>query len=127
MSRLSADVDDIPLGYDLGDGVFDLFAPYKAGYALTLGSSYSVSGTGFLLDQGGEPLSLLTGVASEVGKEGAKVIPVFTNRKGRFAAQGLAPGRWVIEMNSTPMSRYVINVPAGADGLFDAGKLTPQN
>ena len=127
LSRLSADVDDIPLGYDLGDGVFDLFAPYKAGYALTLGSSYSVSGTGFLLDQGGEPLSLLTGVASEVGKQGAKVIPVFTNRKGRFAAQGLAPGRWVIEMNSTPMSRYVINVPAGADGLFDAGKLTPQN
>jgi outer membrane usher protein len=51
---------------------------------------------------------------------------VFTNKAGRFSAEGLSPGKWVIEMATEGnATRYEIEVPKGTDGLFHAGILRP--
>jgi outer membrane usher protein len=59
------------------------------------GDHYSVNGS--LVDAEGEPVALLTGEAYEGQPKGRKVT-VFTNRVGRFGAQGLRPGCWVLDM-----------------------------
>ena len=124
-SSFPVEVADLPLGYSLGHGAFDMTAPYHAGYALEVGSSHSVSAYGTLLGFDGQPIRLLTGTASPEGGA-AHQIAVFTNAAGRFGADGLAPGRWIIEMGGDGApTRFVIDIPAGTNGLFKAGTLKP--
>jgi outer membrane usher protein len=124
-SSLQVDVDDLPTGYSLGQGGFDLFAPYRGGYALTVGSSYSVSAFGTLLKANGEPVALLTGVATLEGNA-AKQVHVFTNASGKFGAEGLGPGRWMLEMATDgEPTRFLLDIPKGADGLVQLGTLKP--
>jgi outer membrane usher protein len=125
-TRLPFDAPGAPTGYDLGSATFDLKAPYKAGYALQAGSAYTVTAMGTLIDDKGEPLPLLAGTAREANKENGRKVELFTNRVGRFGAQGLAPGRWIIEMPTEPEPlRYVIDIPEGVIGLHKAGELKP--
>jgi outer membrane usher protein len=113
------------LGYSLGSGSFDTYAPYKAGYVFKVGSENSVTVYGTLLKANGEPVSLLTGTAVREGAAAAPVA-VFTNGEGRFGAEGLAPGRWVVAMQSeSGVLTYRIDVPAGANGLVKVGTLQP--
>ncbi len=115
---------DLPPGYDLGDGVFDLQPKLKSGYALKVGSDYTVTALGKLEDGQGAPLALVTGVAAEKGGS-AKKVEIFTNREGRFSAQGLAPGEWDIEMATEPAAHYVLHVPERTVGLYRAEALRP--
>ena len=101
-SRLTYDAPGAPAGYDLGSAAFDMKAPYKAGYKLMAGSAYTVTATGTLLDAEGQPLPLLAGDAREANKENGRKVELFTNRAGSFGAQGLAPGKWIIEMPTEP-------------------------
>ncbi len=123
-STIPIDVADLPIGYSLGAGAFDTFAPYKAGYALEVGSAYSVSVFGTLLAADGQPVALTTGVARSVDKPG-KQTSLFTNAAGKFGAEGLAPGRWILEMaGERGPIRFAIEVPKGTEGLFQVGTLT---
>ncbi len=125
-TRLAYDAPGMPVGYDLGRATYDLMAPYKAGYRLEVGSAYTVTATGTLLSEFGEPIPLLAGTAREAGKPDGPKVELFTNRTGRFGAQGLAPGRWIVEMPvSDEPVRFAIDVPEGATGLHNAGTLRP--
>ena len=124
-SSAAIDVDKLPLGYSLGSGAFETFAPYKAGYVFEVGSAHSVTVYGRLEVGGGQPLALQSGTAHP-SKGGGKTVPVFTNSDGKFGAEGLSPGRWILEMASDDgQLRYVIEVPDGAMGLVKVGTLTP--
>jgi outer membrane usher protein len=123
--RTDIEVPDAPIGYSLGSGGFDTFAPYRAGYDMQVGSSYSVSAFGKLVGADGQPIALLTGTARPIDDPN-RHIAVFTNAGGRFAAEGLAPGRWLIEMATEGQpTRFVLDVPQGTSGLFKAGTLAP--
>jgi len=125
-SRLTYDAPGAPAGYDLGSAAFDMKAPYKAGYNLKAGSAYTITATGTLLDAEGQPLPLLAGEAREANKENGRKVELFTNRTGSFGAQGLAPGKWIIEMPTEPEpTRYVFEIPDGVTGLHSAGTLKP--
>jgi outer membrane usher protein len=124
-ARVAYDVSNLPVGYDLGAGAFDLFPAYKSGYRLTVGSDYTVTAYGTLVDENGEPVALLTGTAEEEGRENSPKVSVFTNRVGRFGAQGLRPGRWVLEMATEPKTRFIIDVPKDAVGLVKLDTLRP--
>lgn len=124
LNRIEFDVADLPVGYDLGDGLFDLQPRYRSGYALKVGSAYTVTAIGTLLDDKNEPLALLTGTAIEAANPDKRV-DLFTNRTGRFAAQGLAPGQWMLEMASAPPQRFELVIPDDSVGLVRAGTLHP--
>lgn len=124
-STTPVDVPDAPVGYSLGAGGFDTFAPYRAGYRMEVGSAYSVSAYGTLLKSNGEPISLLTGVAYPAGNP-EKQVAIFTNGAGKFGAEGLAPGKWFIEMATEGApTKFAIDIPKGTDGLYKAGTLKP--
>ncbi|MCB1518988.1 MAG: fimbrial biogenesis outer membrane usher protein [Hyphomicrobiaceae bacterium] len=124
-STIPVDVADLPIGYSLGSGAFDTYAPYKAGYKLEVGSAYSVSTYGKLLKADGQPVALLTGIARPADNPSKEVV-IFTNASGKFGAEGLAPGRWTITMATEDAPTvYELDVPEGTDGLFKAGDLKP--
>jgi outer membrane usher protein len=70
-------------------------------------------------------VSLISGSARSV-EHSDKTVTIFTNGAGRFGADGLAPGRWIIEMatDGAP-TRFALNIPPNVKGLFKAGTLHP--
>jgi outer membrane usher protein len=125
-SRIAYDVDHLPVGYDLGAGGFDVLPAYRSGYRLTVGSDYTVTAFGTLVDAQGEPIALLTGTAREEGRQDGPEVTVFTNRTGRFGAQGLRPGRWTLDMATETSTRFILDVQPGSIGLVKLGTLRPE-
>ena len=119
------DVPDAPLGYDLGQGAFRVFPPYRAGYRVAVGSDYFVTAVGRLLDSEGQPIPLLAGTAIEAGGQ-LRRVELFTNRDGRFGASGLRPGTWRIELPTRPVSVYTIVIPEGSDGVVTLADQRPE-
>jgi outer membrane usher protein len=122
---ITVDASNAPSGYDLGSGSFRLFPPYRSGYKLVVGSDYSVTAIGRLVDADGAPLVLISGKATEAAAPNHEPIVLFTNRDGRFGASGLRPGQWRIEMGTTPPTVYRLDVPATAEGFVKTGDLKP--
>ena len=69
---------------------------------------------------------LQAGYAVEVGGEHRRV-ELFTNRQGRFAAAGLRPGQWRIEIAGTPPLIYDLFIPETAKGVLRVGELMPKD
>lgn len=122
---ITVDAPTAPIGVDLGQGSFRVFPPYRSGYLLEVGSDYSITAVGRMLNRDGEPVSLVTGTARELAHPEREPVTVFTNRDGRFGLVGLAPGRWRIEMLDEARSIFVIDVPQSPDGVLRLGELTP--
>ncbi|HEX7791701.1 MAG TPA: fimbria/pilus outer membrane usher protein, partial [Afipia sp.] len=118
------DAPKAPTGYDLGAGNTRVYPPYKSGYLVIAGSDYSMTAVGRLLDEDGQPISLLAGLAYEVGKPDTPPITIFTNRAGRFGLSGLRPGQWRIEMPTEPKSQVLITVPDKSEAIVRLGDVT---
>jgi outer membrane usher protein len=119
---IAYDVADLPLGYDLGAGNFIVKPGYKSGYNLVAGSDFSVTVIGKLLDADGEVVSLSAGQAVLADDPDAVTVTVFTNRTGRFVAQGLKPGVWNVSIAGAV---YEISIPKEANGLVKIGEMRP--
>lgn len=122
---LTYDVPKAPAGYNLGTGTVTLVPPYRSGYFVEVGSDYSVTYTGILRRRDGAPVSLLAGKAIELARPQRAPVGLFTNRAGRFVAEGLRPGKWRIEFPNQD-EQFVIEVPADAKGLVDGGEIRPE-
>jgi len=122
---IAIDAPTAPAGVDLGQGSFRVFPPYRSGYDLVVGSSYTVTVLGRLLNRDGEPVALVTGSAVELARPDNEPVPVFTNRDGRFGAPGLAPGKWRITMLDPQQSSFTIAIPDKVEGIIRLGDLTP--
>lgn len=120
---LTYDVPNAPPGMDLGTGALRTLAPYRSGYVVVVGSDYNAMIVGTLKTRSG-PLSLLSGYIEELTGEHRRV-DLFTNREGRFAAAGLKPGKWRIEMAGSPPVIYDILIPKDAKGVVRVGDLMP--
>ena len=110
-------------GFDIGTGALRVLAPYRAGYVVTVGSDYTMTAIGRLLDRNGEPVTFLAGEAVEL--DGGQRVEVFTNRQGVFGMSGLRPGRWRIELLGQPPRVYDLTVPNADDGMARVGDLRP--
>ena len=124
-NNIPVDVADLPVGYSLGAGSFDVHPHYRSGYALQVGSVNAVSLYGTLVDRAGQPIELATGSISAVGAS-TRSQAIFTNRSGKFAAEGLSAGAWIIAIEHNEGSmRFAVEVPKGAKGLQRVGTLQP--
>lgn len=122
---ITLDAPTAPSGVDLGQGSFRVFPPYRSGYLHMVGSDYSVTALGTMLNTDGEPVSLVTGTATELAHPEREPVTLFTNKEGRFGAVGLAPGKWRIQMLDTQNSSYVIDVPQNTEGVLRLGEIRP--
>ncbi len=120
---VAIDAPQAKSGVDLGQGSFRLFPRYRSGYVLTVGSDYSVTALGRLLNQDGEGVSLVTGMATELAHPDRPGVAVFTNREGKFGMTGLAPGKWRVEMNDDLKSVFEIDIPSNAEGAVRLGDI----
>jgi outer membrane usher protein len=122
---VTVDAANARSGTDIGQGSFRLFPSYRSGYKLEVGSEYSVTAMGTMVDIDGEPVSLVTGTATELAHPERQPVTMFTNRVGRFGATGLAPGKWRIEMLDAKKSVFEIEIPEDADGIVRFNEITP--
>jgi len=123
---ITIEVPDAPTGYDIGRGAYRVRPPYRAGYLFTVGSDYTKTAFGTLLDNG-KPLGLVSGVAREIVAVGEpRKIELFTNRVGRFGVSGLAPGRWEIVTATEPPLTFVIDIPDDDENLIRLGEIEPR-
>jgi outer membrane usher protein len=120
---LTYDVPNAPTGYDIGSGALRVKSPYRAGYFVEVGSDYSMTVLGRVLDADGKPISLLAGHLIEQGQPKGKSVEFFTTRDGRFAASGLRPGRWTLDLPTDPESIVEIVIPKGDATLVRVGDL----
>lgn len=123
--NMTYDVNDLPLGYDLGTGLTNLSPRYKSGLAVQVGSAYNVIAVAQLLDTYDRPLKLLMGKATEVGVQNPRSTDAFTDGKGMFSASGMSPGRWKVEMFAKTPVTYILNIPRGKTGIVELGKVKP--
>jgi outer membrane usher protein len=124
-STLPIDVADLPIGYSLGAGTFDLHPSYQSGQLLEVGSDHSVTIYGRLETEGGEPVGLVMGEAYRSDDPGRHV-QFFTNASGKFAAEGLSPGRWILQAETEHEPTFFeFEIPAGTEGLHQTGTLSP--
>jgi len=119
------DVRNLPPGYDLGDGNFDLYPWRHSGSAFKVGSPYHMSALGDLLDEDGKPLALRTGHAVSLTDAHAPHVDVITNRTGHFAALGLAPGRYRITMSGDTPLVYEMTITQKPEMFERVGALHP--
>lgn len=117
-------IDDLPIGYVLGDGAFYVAPPPSAGYVLQVGSSAIVTLIGALLDKStGMPIDLVSGEARRSSNDTADPIVFFSNKSGKFAISGLESGDYDIILNTSPERRFTLTVPPDAATLFRAGNI----
>ncbi|MFN4041542.1 MAG: hypothetical protein ACK4I0_07770, partial [Brevundimonas sp.] len=119
--RYEIEVDPLPQGYDLGSGLINAFPGFGDGYRVMVGSEASLTARGVLISDDG-PVALIGGViqaaddpTDAVGK------PFFTNRGGRFIADGLAPGRYRLMVGGESLGEFVI--PRNVEGIVDVGEI----
>lgn len=104
-------------GLDLG-AEYRLVKPsYREGLLILTGTEASVFARGRAVDATGQPVSLMVGTL----RRGDESIDIFTNRVGRFAAEGLKPGTYDLLMGDGRRAR--LEIPSGTRGLYDAGTL----
>jgi outer membrane usher protein len=123
--NIEYDVQDLPVGYDLGLGGFEVFPHLHSGYRLTVGSAYNVTAVGELLDSSGGLVTLRSGLAVNLDDPKAPQVEVLTNRTGRFGASGLAAGRYRITITGERPIVYEFKVPPDAGELIRTGPLRP--
>lgn len=120
---LPFEVPDAPAGYDLGAGNFAVYPWLDSGHMFVVGSEFNVTAVGTLLDERGQPMPLLIGVARRLNDPKSPAVQVFTNRTGRFGATGLAPGTWRVSFADGRYYDIVITKAQGS--LADLGQLRP--
>lgn len=121
LRRYEIEVDPLPPGYDLGSGLINAFPGFGDGYRMMVGSEASLTARGVLMSDTG-PVALVGGVIQAVDEPiDAAGKPFFTNRSGRFIADGLAPGRYQLMVGGESLGEFVI--PQNVEGIVDVGEI----
>lgn len=117
-SQFNIDVPEAPFGYDWGPGTYKMAGGAATGHHIQIGSSYSFTVMGVLLDDKGEPVSLKRGTVTQSGHDFSKT--VFTNRAGRFVVEGIGPGEFLIQFKG--LSGKLV-VEDGEERFIDIGDI----
>ena len=118
------DVENLPIGYDLGEGQYSTRAPLYAGYKIEVGSGASFTIIGQLKDsQTGEALPNYGGRLEPLNDPSGETIPAFTNRNGRLAASGIKAGRYKLIIFNDPSFEKIITIPEKGEPLIHLGDL----
>ena len=128
ISKPSYTVDGLPIGYDLGTGIFEFFPPNRSGYSVEVGNTNNASLIGTAIGKDGQPLSLVRGKLTSTEDANLEEKIVFTNKAGRFGLLGLKPGaEYRIDIPEANFT-YLFRVPETVDvedanSIFNLGEI----
>ena len=117
-TELAIEAPDVAANVDLGDDHPAVYAGYRTGTVVPIGTEPTVAVRGRLLDGDGEPVALAVGRL-----EAPADAQVFTNRNGVFVATGLAEGVYRLAVSGR---RYGFVIEAVKPGILELGELEPQ-
>lgn len=116
------DVENLPVGYDLGEGQFTVKPPIYAGYKITVGGAGSFTMVGRVVDATtGDALSYVGGTVRSLDDPELEATPAFSNRNGRVAATGLEPGRYSLSLRGASNVTVEFEIAEGDPPLVDIG------
>lgn len=121
-SNILTDAPELPLGYDLGQPSYLVFPTYKSGTLIQVGSDATVFLRGTLINQENQPIGLEVLEITSLDDPHWQPITIFTNRIGKFAAEGLKPGHFQIKLMSNQETTD-FTIPENTEGLYDLGLL----
>jgi len=124
--KLTIDAPDLPLGYDLGPSERTVWPTYKSGTVIRVGTGATVLLSGVLETAQGAAIALQGAEIIFLGESQTSPIEVFTNRKGKFMAEGLKPGAFELRLLGDAPPKVRFEIPKGKAGLYDIGKLALQ-
>ncbi len=123
LSRLSLDAPDLSLGEDLGQTSHQLLPTYRSGTLIRTGTEATVFLRGVLIDNAQKPISLQQGWIKSLSDPDWPTADFFTNRTGRFAAAGLKPGRYQLQLSSIEGGILEFEISEEQQGHYDTGTL----
>lgn len=121
--RLNLDTSELEPGYSVGTESYILYPTLRSGHLIKAGRPGNTLVFGKLLSSQGTPISLKTGYIARKGL-GTKV-NFFTNRRGKFIAESLRPGEYVLILNKSGKS-YDFSIKDDQIGMFDLGEIIIQ-
>ena len=121
--KLTIDAPDLPLGYELGPGEYTVWPTYKSGTVIRVGTGATVLLRGVLEMADGAPVSLQAGEIASLSEPKMKAVELFTNRSGKFTAEGLKPGAFELRLFADAQAKVRFEIPKGKAGLYDMGSL----
>ncbi|MBI4183925.1 MAG: fimbrial biogenesis outer membrane usher protein [Proteobacteria bacterium] len=123
VTHVMIDAPDLPVGYELGEQSFHLLPTYKSGTMIQVGTEARVFLVGALKGEDGRPVGLQAGEIVFLDRPDHPPILMFSNRVGKFVAEGLLPGRYHLRLYAHPEAPIPFVIPEGTEGRYDAGAL----
>lgn len=123
VTTVRVDAPDLPLGYDLGSPSYNVLPTYKSGTLIKIGSDATVLIRGILTDDRGNPVPLKAIEATSLDDPAWQPVTFFTNRAGKFAAEGFKPGRYEARILGESDASFEFSIPAEEEGIYDLGTL----
>ncbi|AQW58691.1 fimbria/pilus outer membrane usher protein [Vibrio owensii] len=104
-----------PPGYNIGDYQRTIVPGSATGHLIQIGSAASKTVIGSIISSvSGKPIELATGTLT--GND--EYYQIFTNKSGRFVVEGIAPGKYLLKINSLGGSGISISIPDVKDNLI---------
>ncbi|MCX5790593.1 MAG: fimbria/pilus outer membrane usher protein [Elusimicrobia bacterium] len=122
--RVELSAPELPPWIDLGPQPRSVYPAYRSGTYLVAGTAASVIVEGLLVDGAGRPLPLEPGDIESLDDPGTPPHAFFTATTGRFAVEGLKPGRLRVILRNYPDRPILLTVPPGSAGMVDVGSLS---
>ena len=95
--RYHLDVEDLPIGYDIGSNELNLFPGFLAAFNYKLGSDASNTLIGKVQWPDTTTPSLIGGKI--INNNSGEITTIFTNKTGRFVAERISTGEYTIVFN----------------------------
>ncbi len=117
-------VPNLPMGYDIGKSVYNLFPTNRSGIAVTIGTNSTLMLDGKLSNTDGTFIPYEAGEVTKIDDESWGPKTFFTNRKGKFRILGLNPGSFRIKLYSDAWEALELTIPKGTTGIYKIGIIT---
>ncbi len=122
LNAVTLDAPGLPLGHSLGRLRHRLRPGYRQGTLVTVGSDATVFLRGILQGAEGAVAELQAGEVRSLDDKAWSSKTLFTNRVGKFAVEGLKPGRFEVRLTNGEQVKFTI--PDEASGIYNIGELT---
>lgn len=121
--RIDYDVENLPIGYDLGEGGFSINPLHSSSYNFTIGSDANITAMGYFYDSNEKPVPLTEGTATHQQDSEFTPVEFFTNSKGRFAITGLKPGIYEVKLYSVTPIEFLMTIPENEGNIIRLGDI----